>query len=425
MEDNLNENQSSINEENNVEEKTSTVENNTEDVKKEEVKTSQVATCNRKIVDYNASWFTMLLYLGYLVVIFFVQKNTFEHHADVLRSNQYAFYFLSLICGVAICFALHNILKIIGAYIFGYKLLYIRFCGLHLDFNEGHFKMYFRITFDDFLSASMRFTSKKEDINRNPIGVFLFGFIGDALFIGLCLILFFLKDEKDMIHYYALYTLLYGLVLTLYELLPIRQDEANDIYNVISTSNKENRIAYNVYYINVKREQEGKDPIVQTFDKYESFYKSQVLYFNYLNCLYSNELEEGFKYLKIMQEVKPYLPDNDKFLANSELIYLRYLVDDEKEADKIYLNQKGDEKSCCLHPNRLSNYRTAILVLAHVVKDKERVKVAVDNYKKLSRSLDTRDSRRVKEENKRFIEAYNIIRTKFPTYNLAENVNLD
>ena len=414
---------------NKVEEK-ETEKKESEDSNKVEIKetsavdTKKVNYANRKLLDYNASWLTMFLYLGYLIVIFFVQKNTFESNANILK-NQYAFYFVSLIIGACAAFVLHNLFKIIGAMVAGYKLLYINFFGLKVTSTDSGVKIKFQLTLDDFLSTSMRFVSKDEKVEHKPLPIFLTGFLGDLILVGICLALYFVSSKTSSMHYYAIYSLAYGLILALYEFIPVRQDEPNDMYNIIRTISADDKKAYNAYYINVKREIDGNDPLVITFDNYESFYKSQALYFNYLDSLYNDNLEAALNYVQQMNYNIGYLPDNDKYLATLEMIYLRFLVNDNEEADKLYLSLKGENKSACIRPSRLSGYKTAILIMAFVVKDKDRLKTLVDGYKKILKSIENKESRRLTCENKFFLDSYKLITSKHPEYNLPEEINLD
>lgn len=424
-ENQINEKDTSLSDEtsqNKIDEKDSKNETNKQNVPDNEVK----STHNRKIIDYNSSWVTMVIYLAYLIIIFFVQKNVFEKNANLLK-NQYSFYFVSLLIGLISIFVIRNVMKIIFAYIAGYKLLYINFLGLAIQFNDEKIKFSVKINFDTFLAVSMRFVSKDEKLDRNPVLLFIGGFIGDIVFILVCLLVYFLNKPQNVtvMSLYTLFTLLYGLIVTIYELVPLRQDEANDMYNLIRTHKKDDRLAFNLYYVNLKREQEGKDPLNHNFDDYYSFYKSQILYFNYLCEIYDNNLEEALKYVRKMSQAIAYIPDNDKYLATLELIYLRFLVDDEKEADRLYLNLKSENKSACIRPYRLASYKTSLLLNAFVTKDNDKVKNCIDGYKKLSRSLDERDSKRVTVENKLFMDCYNKVKEKRPELNLPETINLD
>ena len=168
----------------------------------------------------------------------------------------------------------------------------------------------------------------------------------------------------------------------------------------------------------------GKDPIRHDFENYESFYRSQILYFNYLDKLYDNKLEEGLNYIKTLSEVEGYVPDNDKFLSSVELIYLRYLVGDEAEADKLFLSLKGDSKSSCLKENRLSVYRTSLLLHLYVIKDKQKIQIVINNFKKLLYTIDNMDSKRVVEEKERFLESYQKVHQAYPE-DFKETLNLD
>ena len=56
--------------------------------------------------------------------------------------------------------------------------------------------------------------------------------------------------------------------------------------------------------------------------------------------------------------------------------------------------------------------------MAFVVKDKDRLKNLVDGYKKISKSIENKESKRLACENKFFLDSYKLITIKHPEYNL-------
>ena len=109
-------------------------------------------TDNRKLIDYNCSWGTMLLLILYIGAIFFIQREVFTKQR--VLSNQFAFYLLSLLLGVVIVTVLHNICKIIGAYIGGYKILYFNCFGLRIENHENKLKVKFSLSYSRFIPLS-------------------------------------------------------------------------------------------------------------------------------------------------------------------------------------------------------------------------------------------------------------------------------
>lgn len=375
------------------------------------------------ILDYNLSWGLMLVYLGYLLGIWFAQQTTRDY---VPGSYSGAAYFLvSIIIGVVCTFIFYNLGKIITAKIAGYEIIYIKLLGLIFDKSTG--KMKVKYDFLSFFDLSMQFAPKDDDVNRNPTMIFVGGFIAEFLLIVIALILFFVfgfkqsgsKTAQAGFGWTMLFGMSYGFLTPLYEILPFRQDYPTDMFNILVTRQKEDKIAFNVVQINKKRERNGEDYMVYEMEDYESFYKSRILYGNYLDHLYSSRLEKAFTVLEKMRYYNKYYNDSDRHIPYAETIYLRYLVDDDGGADQQYLAMKKDDKKTVSSPESLSEYRTAVLIAGLIAGDGEKIKEISSKFNKIIEAYDN-PSRRIKKESEFFKGAYNKIRTAKPEFNLPE-----
>lgn len=374
----------------------------------------------KTLLDMNASWPLMFVYIGYLIGMFYVQKTTYTHLSSNI--NTYAYVFVSLIVGLLSSLLIYNLGKLVFASLAGYRVSYVYLLGFCFD-HSGKKK---RVTFDiaDFFDLRLQFVPKDDDIKKKPTLIFVGGYVFSLIFIAIFLTLFFVLAFKHdgtsnaTIGWGAFMAGIYGLIIPLYEIMPFRQDSANDMYNLLVTRSEDDKTAFNIVKVNEKREFSGEDFLIPSFNDYCSYYKAQTLYYSYLNCLYSNELEKAVSVLDEMKRLNIYLPEEDDYLSASESIYLRYLIDDTAGADKLYLTMKGDDKKAVTSPKDLANYRTALLVLGNITSDKEGINSLINDYNKKIASL-TKSNRVVKED-AFFKQAYEKLRTNKPNLNLKD-----
>ena len=191
--------------------------------------------------------------------------------------------------------------------------------------------------------------------------------------------------------------MLYGFITPLYELLPFRQDYPTDMFNLLVTSKKEDQEAFNVFSINRRRELAGEDYLVKTYEDYDSFYKAHVIYAVYLDDLYASRLQKAFEDLSQMKYYGKYFIEEENYLADSEMVYLKYLIDDAEGASKAFFQMKPDDRKVLVKAPLFSNYRTVILVDSYIRNDLESLKNLLASMKKNEESYATLSHRVSKE----------------------------
>lgn len=372
----------------------------------------------KTLLQKNASWPLLVVYLGYLIGMFYVQQATYG--ALPSDTNFTAFALLTIILGVVLVTIFYNLAKLIVAKIIHYQMFYFSFLGLIIERDGKKKRVLYDIT--RFFDIAMQFVPEDNDINRNPTPIFLGGLIGFAVYAAIACVLFgtlaFGSSNLKVLGWGALFSLVFGFVLILYEMIPLKQDAVTDIYNIIMTRDIDDRKAFNIMQVNAKNELSGEEYVYPDFSDYESFYRAQTLYYHYLDLLYQNRLEEAVSAASTMKNLTNYLPDDQVYLPTAELVYFRYLINDDVTADNLYRTLKSDERKYVRSPLTLSGYRTAILVIGNSSDDKEVLHNLIDNYKKLSSSLT--QSNRVVCEEKLFKQAYENIRKKRPELGLSE-----
>lgn len=363
----------------------------------------------KAFLDHNASWPLTLVYLGFLIGIYFAQQYSYKNFIDQNAMNVYAYYFVSMLGGVAFSFLFYNLGKICFGKVAGYEVISIKLLGLTINRAVKPHKVTYNIL--DFFSISMQFAPKDDDTKKKPTLLFFGGIIFEGILLILTLIfmlIFVTKGKTGLVSNFAwtfLFATCYGFLTPLYEMIPLRQDYPTDMYNFFMTKSEEDKVAYNIFQINKKREFTGDDFIIPEFSSYDSFYKLHTLYYVYLKDLYESKLEKAFSVLEDMKYYSKYYLEDERYLPSAETVYLKFLIDDEAGANKAYLSIKKDERKNLTNPVSITGDRIAILVLASIHSDKEASLNLIKAHENKINALTNKESNRIKKENEFFLTA--------------------
>lgn len=357
----------------------------------------------KTLLDMNASWALLVVYLAYLIGIFFVQR----YFASTLTGlNGYAYIFVSMLVGVLVTFLVYNFGKILFARIAGYRIIHMRLIGVVAERRET--KLAFRFDPAALLDIGLDFAPVDDNLDRNPTLIFIGGFVLEAVLLALGIGLFALLGSDTIAGTACLSAVLYGFVIPFYELMPFRQDYPNDMFNIIKTRKADDRQAYNMVAINELREFAGDDFLLPSFQDYDSFYKVQTLIYLYLHQLYENQLEEAVKTLGKIKYLLKDMPDDKKYVLDRENIYLRFLTGDTEGASSYFQKAKSDYRKQIRSPYYLSDFRVALIVCGFFTHDKELLDNLFKDYRKTLSKLPS--SPRVEKEKNLFRQVYETIR---------------
>jgi hypothetical protein len=389
-----------------------------------ENKTTEVGP-KKTLLDMNASWALLVLYLVYLAGMFALQNYYIYPNAvkSGLPVNSILFVFMALIFGILGSFFFYNMGKIIFAKMVGYHVAYVRLFGFLIDKTSGKSKTTFNII--SLFDLSLQFAPDGDDLKKNPRRIFIGGFLFELIPVAIELVLFFLfsfgnqaSSVTNAVGWSALFCLIYGLIVPLYEVMPFRQDYPTDMYNLLQTRTDEDKVAYNIVHVNRANELSGKDFVAPSFETYDSYYKAQTVYALYLNDLYQNNLEKAVSDLDVMKANGIYLPEEEQYIPSAELIFLRYLIDDLDGADKKFLTLKNDDKKAITSPTHLAGYRTALFILGNISVDKDAIDSLLKDFAKKIPEEGKPVSARVAKEKEFFHQAYEKLKVAKPTLGL-------
>ena len=326
--------------------------------------------------------------------------------------------------GVAFSFLFYNLGKICFGKVAGYEVISIKLLGLTINRATKPHKVTYNIL--DFFSISMQFAPKDDDTKKKPTLLFFGGIIFEGILLILTLIfmlIFVTKGKTGLVSNFAwtfLFATCYGFLTPLYEMIPLRQDYPTDMYNFFMTKSEEDKVAYNIFQINKKREITGDDFIIPEFSSYDSFYKLHTLYYVYLKDLYESKLEKAFSVLEDMKYYSKYYLEDERYLPSAETVYLKFLIDDEAGANKAYLSIKKDERKNLTNPVSITGDRIAILVLASIHSDKEASLNLIKAHENKINALTNKESNRIKKENEFFLAAIEKVKKLKPEIDLGK-----
>ncbi len=335
----------------------------------------------KKLLEYNASWPLLLVYIAYLIGMYFLQQWGVAEQAG--SYNTYAFVFLSFIIGLLATFIFYGLGKLVFAKIAHYKVITAKAFGFVYDGTKEKGKLSYHIT--AILDFYFGCAPEDDNVEKDPLFIFIGGYIFEIIFAAICIIVFAaFAESNEILAWGALSALLYGGIIILYELMPFRQDNPNDMFNIVMTRSHDNRVAYNVSKINEKRERTGEEFIVQTFDDYDSYYRAQMLYFIYLDHLYNNRLEDALSTLDWIWYLYKHVGEDKKYLWGEESIFLRALIGDFDGASRIFSTKlNSDSRRQVKHPSLLADYRTAVIIHANISRDKENLDETIKEFSEL------------------------------------------
>ena len=373
----------------------------------------------KTLFDYNASWPLLLVYIAYLIGMYFLQQWGVSENAG--SYNVYAFVFLFFIIGLIATFIFYALGKIVFAKIAHYKVVTAKCFGFVYDGTKAKGtkgKLSFHIT--AILDFYLSFAPEDDDVEKDPLLIYVGGFVFEVIFIAICVTIFLIfEDAEPIVGWGALSALLYGGIVILYELMPFRQDNPNDMFNIVMTRMHDDKVAYNVSKINEKHEKTGEEFIVQTFGDYDSYYRSQMLYYIYLDHLYNNRLEDALTTLDWMWYLYKDIPEDKKYLWGEESMFLRALIGDFDGASRIFSTKmNSDYRRQVKHPTLLADYRTTVIIHANISRDKESLDAAVKEFTQLVNSYP--ENSRTSTEKTLFKQGLEACKTADPALEIPE-----
>lgn len=364
----------------------------------------------------NWAWPFFILVMGFIVGIAVGSMQDGAVSDNSTAGSRVGFliavFFLGSLLGVIV----YNIGKTIGAYLAGYRLSYLCISGLCWDASRPAKRAYFDGS--QFLEIHSRYAPKDDNLNRNPIPMFLGGLaLWAVVFAVVMAIAFTAVSSQSIVRAGMIWGAAFSGDYIIYQLCPFRQDYAADVFSLVSTLNPEDRRAFNLYYYNRGNEFADREMLVPDFASYDSYWKAKTMIYLFRSHLYTKgEIDQALETFPRIHEVSAYLNDEEKAQVAGERIFVLLLLNDRAGADNLFIELSKTVKGEVIRGNNLGSMRTALLVSGAIV---GREDATVDNVKSM-KALMVKEptSHKLQTEQSYYRLAYSKVKEIKPGFNL-------
>ena len=221
----------------------------------------------------------IIVYLIIIVLAIVFGLTVLQTHAatSTFQKGYYVLYIiLSVLTGAIFNAILFEVAHILGAKAGKYEILSVNILGFCFYKSEGKTK--FKFSSFDGLTGETRIVPKKDMVEKaNPYPYLFFGSLFFAVEAIIVMVLFSVfNSSKDALLVDIGYSLLtigaIGLVVLIYNILPMHVDSITDGYRLTMVSNPKNKLAFNeLLRVQYEIEQGNDDIEVRIFDEITDF----------------------------------------------------------------------------------------------------------------------------------------------------------
>ena len=267
-----------------------------------------------------------------------LQKHNSE---SSLAGFQYVLYIIgAVLVGAIFNSVLFELAHVIGAKIGKYTVLSV--CILGFCFYKENDKTKFKFSSYDGLTGETKIIPKEGMVDKaNPYPYLFFGsvfFVIEA--IAVMIIFSFLRNAEDYglrdIAYGVLTVGAIGLVILIYNILPLRIDSMTDGYRLTMVSNPKNKVAFNeLLRVEYEISQGNNDVEIKIFDEITNFTADLNLNRVYA-LLDKREYKAAEEILDKIIEAKQEVSEKVYIRARAQKIYINLYTRDLQEAKEYY-----------------------------------------------------------------------------------------
>lgn len=288
-----------------------------------------------------------ILLASALIFAFTVMKD-FSGRSGFETGPFIAFMLGAIATGVVVNALVGELGHIIGAKLGGYAILGVNVLGFNLSKIDNKVKFNFK-GYDGLTGETRIYPGdKKEEKESNPVPYSLFPTVLYIIFITLFIVLFItfnkIADGNSTLPiarmgYFLLVVAFIGMMIFVYNIVPLKLDTMNDGYRLRLVANRKNREAFNEL-LKVKKaiETGEKNVEVKTFDTITNFTAD----LNY-NKVYLLLDEEKYTEAKVLIEQvvnsRDDVSERTYIRSKAQLIYINIMLESMEEAEKYYTEQ--------------------------------------------------------------------------------------
>ncbi len=287
----------------------------------------------------------IIVYLGIIVLAVIFGLTVLQTHQpeSTLSGNTmgYILYIIgSVLAGALLNGILFELAHVLGAKVGKYDIISVNILGLCFYKLDGKRKVKFA-SFDG-LTGETRIVPKKDMTDKaNPYPYLFFGSLFFAAEAIIVMVLFYvLKSTENPALGDVAYSLLtigaIGLVILIYNIIPLRIDSITDGYRLTMVSNPKNREAFNeLLRVEYEIEQGNTDIEIKVFSEITNF--TADLNLNRVYTLLDKKLyKEAEEILDKIIEAKESISAKVYIRARAQKIYINLITKNLEEAREYY-----------------------------------------------------------------------------------------
>ena len=282
-----------------------------------------------------------LIIIAFAIVFGLTVLQTHQAESTLSGSFLYVVYIIgAVLAGTILNAILFEIAHVIGAKIGKYEILSVNILGLCFYKEEGKRKV--RFASFDGLTGETKIVPKDGMVEKaNPYPYLLFGsifFLVEA--VAIMIVFSFFRTAEDLGLRDVAYALLtigaIGLVILIYNILPMHIDSMTDGYRLTMVSNPKNKLAFNEL-LRVEYEiSQGNDNVeIRIFDEITNFTADLNLNKVYA-LLDKKEYKDAEEILDKIIEAKENVSEKVYIRARAQKIYINLITKSLDEAKDYY-----------------------------------------------------------------------------------------
>lgn len=300
-------------------------------------------------------------------------------------------YFLYVFAGIASGLIFNAILfevgHVVGAKIGGYNIVSVCVLGFTFYKSEGKIKFRFK-NFDGLTGETKIVPNKDRKKECNPTAYLWFGTLFYLVELLAVVIVFALFGKSEVVivgnvAYFLLIMAALGILILLYNIVPLKLDATTDGYRLKLVSNPRNREAFNeLLRVQYEIENGNADVEIKTFDTITNFTADLNVNKVYV-LLGKKEFAEAEKLLDVIIENKENISESVHLKARCQKIYINIMTKSYDEAKEYYNKEVSMEERRLISKSiSMEAIRAYILIEGLFDKSRSECLIALNNVYK-------------------------------------------
>ncbi|MCH5172181.1 MAG: hypothetical protein J1F31_05095 [Erysipelotrichales bacterium] len=317
----------------------------------------------------------ILMYLASITVVGIIDVET--------SIPKYAYILICGVISVVLFTIVYELGHIIGAKIGKYKCVFFNLFGLCFYKDNEKWRFKFK-GFDGIFSFSeTRFIPIETGKKSNPAHFLRGGIVSFFVSVVIGFLIYMIQPIPQVIRSGALIYFAVGLILLLYNVIPMKTDILNDGYRLKLLGSKENAEAYNDF---MRIESNNrKDMADEEFKVYEKITPMTVLInrYAYYKRLANNDLTGAEEIVDLILKDSKALDSNTIYRYRIQKLYFVIMTKSKEEASEYYWKEMNSyDRKFLAKDNYIPSKRVYLLVSSIINESFSESKIAIEGMKK-------------------------------------------